>query len=43
MGSMKPIAAKWIMDAVHYIYAHQVLISNGFHAAGITDAIGELS
>jgi len=43
MGRMKPIAAKWIMDAVHYIYTHPVLIRNGFRAAGITDAISELS
>ena len=28
MGRMKPIAAKWIMDAVHYIYTHPVLICN---------------
>ena len=42
MGRMKPIAAKWIIDAVHYIYAHPVLIRNGFRAAGITNAIKEL-
>ena len=43
MGRMKPIAAKWIMDAVHYIYAHPVLICTGFRDASITDAISELS
>jgi len=43
MGIMKPIAAKWIMDAVHYIYTHPVLIRNGFRAAGITDTISDLS
>jgi len=42
MGRMKPIAAKWIMDAVHYIYTHPVLIHNGFRAAGITDTISDL-
>ena len=40
---MKPIAAKWIIDAVYYIYTHPVLIRNGFRAAGITNAIEELS
>jgi len=43
MTVMKPIAAKWIIDAVHYIYTHPVLIRNGFRAAGIAGAISELS
>jgi len=40
---MKPIAAKWIIDAVYYIYTEPVLIRNGFRAAGITNAIKKLS
>ena len=43
MGRMKPIAAKWIIDVVHYIYTHPVLIRNGFRAAGTTNYIKELS
>ena len=43
LTQMKPIAAQWIMDAHHYISTHPVFIRNGFHTAGITDAISELS
>lgn len=43
LGQMKPIAAQWIMNAHHYISTHPVFIRNGFRAAGITDAINELS
>ena len=40
---MKPFAARWIMDAHHYISTHPIFIRNGFHAAGITGAISKLS
>ena len=43
MTVVKLIAAKWIIDAVHYIYTRPVLIHIGFCAAGITGAISELS
>ena len=43
MAKMKPIAAKWIIDAAQYIYTHPVLICNGFHAPRITNAISEFS
>ena len=43
MVKMKPIAAELIIDAVQYIYTHSVFIRNGFPAAGIANAISEIS
>jgi hypothetical protein len=39
---MKPLGAKWLMEAVQEIKQRTDLIRNGFHNAGIINAIADL-
>ena len=45
LSVMKPLGAKWLMKAFDHIQSqsHPTFVMNGFKAAGITDAIDELS
>ena len=37
LSIMKPIGAKWMMEAFDYIQSHPEMIRNGFKNVGITD------
>ena len=42
LAIMKPLSAKWFIDVVEEIGQRKELITNGFHNAGITDAVKDL-
>ena len=42
LAIMKPLSAKWLIDVVEEIGQRKELITNGFHSAGITDAVKDL-
>ena len=37
---MKSLGGKWLVDAINYLESHPAILTNGFKAAGITDALG---
>ena len=42
LAIMKLLSAKWLIDVVEEIGQRKELITNGFHSAGITDAVKDL-
>ena len=42
LSVMKPLGATWLKKSFDYIQSHPKIVTNGFTAAGITDAINEL-
>ena len=39
LSIMKPLSARWLIDMHKYLVDHPTIIVNGFHRAGIVDAL----
>ena len=40
VAGMKFLGGKWLCKAIHYLKSYPSILTNGFKAAGITDALG---